>query len=204
MVDTRNKIAIAALTLSLKDSFDNVSIKQIKEESGVTTGAIYYHFKDKNEILVYMVHMYIMDNFNEFKEAVGNFDGSFIEKIEFILNYKTNSFINEEEDLYVSSGRQFNYKEYFTLITSIFHQHPEVRHLFYELHDELYDFYCELVQDAIENGEIRDDVDIEMLVMFIQTICKGYIDLWVYQPNFSFEKLVNSNLKLMWDAIKKQ
>jgi len=204
MIDNRNKIALAAFALSLQEGFDNVSIKQIQQESELATGSIYYHFKDKNEILTYMVHMYLMDNFNEFKEAIKNFDGSFIERIEFIFNYKTNSFIKEELDIKLATGHEFDYKKYYTLLTSIFHQHPEARHLFYKLHDDLYDFYSGLVQDAIANGEIRDDIDIDMLVIFIQTSFKGYIDLWVYQPNFPFKKIVDSNLKLIWEAIKKQ
>jgi AcrR family transcriptional regulator len=204
MIDNRNKIALVTFALSLQNGFDNVSIKQIQEKSGFAAGSIYYHFKNKDEILLYMVHMYLMDNFHEFKEKVKNFDGSFIEKITFIFNYKTNSFIKEEDDLYTSTNYKFNYKEYFTLLTTIFHQHPETRHLFYELHDELYDFYHGLVQDAIKNKEIRDDIDVEMLVMFVQTILKGYIDMWVYKPNFSFEKLVDANIKLLWEAIKKR
>ena len=204
MKDNRNKIALVAFKLSLKDGFDNVSIKQIQEESGVATGSIYYHFKNKDEILLYMVHMYLMDNFREFKEEVKKVKGSFFEKMEFIFSYKTNSFINEELEMNTQNGYKFNYKEYYTLLTTIYHQHPEARHLFYELHDELYSFYCGLVQDAIENGEIRDDIDIDMLVIFIQTIFKGYIDLWVYQPNFSFEKLVESNKKLLLETIKKR
>ena len=203
MVDNRNKIALIAFSLSLQNGFDNVSVKQISEESEIAVGSIYYHFKDKNEILLYMVHMYLMDNFYEFKEEVRNFKGSFIEKLEFILTYKTNSFIKEEEDLNFLSRHPFDYKKYFTLLTAIFHQHPELRYLFYELHDELYNFYHDLVQDAIKNKEIRDDIDIETLVIFIQSVLKGYIELWVYQPNFSFEKLVDSNLKMIQEVIKK-
>ncbi|WP_225370126.1 TetR/AcrR family transcriptional regulator [Methanobrevibacter arboriphilus] len=51
----KDKIAQAAFLLSLKYGFDNVSIKQIQEEANVTTGAIYYHFKDKNDILDYIL-----------------------------------------------------------------------------------------------------------------------------------------------------
>ena len=204
MLTNKNKIALVAFGLSLEHGFDNVSVKQISEESEIAIGSIYYHFKDKEEILLYMVHMYIMDNFQEFKEAVKNFKGSFLEKIDFIFNYKTNSFIKEEDELYISSDFKFDYKKYFTLLTAIFHQSPETRHLFYELGQELHDFYHELVEDAIKKGEIRDDIEVDMIVVFIQSIIKGYIDLWVYQPHCPFEKLVESNKKLVWEAIKKQ
>ena len=204
LVDNRKKIALSAFALSMQFGFDKVSIKQISEESGVAVGSIYYHFKDKNEILSYMVQMYLMDNFREFKEAVDNFKGSFFEKIEFILTYKTKSFIKEEEEVDLSPEQQFDYKKYFTLLTVIYHQSPETRQLFYDVGIDLYDFYIDLVQEAIDNGEIRDDIDVEMIVVFIQSIFKGYIDLWVYQPHVPFEQLVSSNMKLVWEAIKKR
>lgn len=71
------------------------------------------------------------------------------------------------------------------------------------LHDNLYDFYYELIQEAIENKEIREDLDIRTLVIFIQTLIKGYIDLYVYQPNISFEELIDANLKMIQEIIKK-
>lgn len=204
MIHSKNKIALVTFSLAMENGFDNVSIRQIQEESGLSAGAIYYYFKDKNEILVYMVRLYLIDNFNEFREQVKNFNGSFFERMDFILNYKGNSFIKEEFDINISAGCECDHKKYFTLLTSIFHQHSEVRYIFHELHDKLYDFYYELIKEAIENKEIREDIDIEMLTIFIQTVVKGYTDLWVYQPKLSFEKIVDANLKLTWDAIKKQ
>jgi len=204
LVDSKNKIALASFALSMEYGFDNVSIKQISEESGIAVGSIYYHFKDKKEILNYMVNLYLMDNFQGFKEAVAGFDGSFFEKIEFIFTYKTHSFIKEEEEVNILPDNLFDYKKYYTLLTVIYHQNPEIRHLFYEMGIELYEFYVDLVQEAIKNGELRDDIDVEMIVVFIQSIFKGIIDLWVYQPHIPFEQLVNSNLKLLREAIKKQ
>jgi AcrR family transcriptional regulator len=204
LVDNRGKIVLVAFALSMEYGFDNVSIKKISEESGIAVGSIYYHFKDKNEILLYMVQKFLMDNFTDFKEAVENFKGSFLEKIEFILTYKTESFIKEEEEIDLSPEHQFHYKKYFTLLTDIYHQSPEVRHFYHEIGVVLYDFYIDLVQEAIDNGEIRDDIDVGMIVVFIQSIFKGYIDLWVYQPHVPFKQLVESNTKLVWEAIKKQ
>jgi len=204
MINNKNKIALVTFALSMEYGFDNVSVKQISEESGIAVGSIYYHFKDKDEILVYMVQMYLLDNFKEFKEAVDNFEGSFKEKIEFILTYKTSSFIKDEEEVDLSPEQLFDYKKYFTLLTVVYHQSPESRPIFHEVGVDLYEFYIDLVKDAVKKGEIRDDIEVEKIVVFIQSIFKGYIDLWVYQPHIPFKDLVDSNMTLVWEALKKR
>jgi len=204
LIDTKRKIVDVTVALSLKNGFDSVSIKDIQEEADLSAGSIYYHFKDKDEILRSMVNIYVKDGVHQLGKDLRNFDGSLIEKINFAFDYKATSFFENKFDSspHISTA-QFNRKDYWVLATSVFHQHPELRSEFYEIHDELYDLFYELVQESIEKGEIRDDIDIRALVIFIQTSLKGYLDLWVYQPNFSFEELVDSNVKMIQEAIKK-
>lgn len=202
MVNNREKIADVAFALSLEKGFDNVSMKEIQKESGLGAGSIYYHFENKNEILVYITNKYYMNILNQLKKSIKNFDGSFIEKMRFILNFRVNSNLKEKSKIYIS-GSEFSQKDYYMLITSIYHHYPEVRDMITWLHDNLYDFYYELIQEAIENKEIREDLDIRTLVIFIQTLIKGYIDLYVYQPNISFEELIDANLKMIQEIIKK-
>jgi len=204
MVNNKYRIVDVAFELSLKHGFDSVSMKQIQDETGLSAGVIYYHFKSKDEILEYMINRYLLDSFETFKKEVKDFDGSFMEKIEFIFNYKAFHFVeNEYSEAQTLNNPQFSRKDYFPLITGIYHNHHEIREKFYQLHDDLYDFYYEMVKEAIKNNEIRGDIKIRMLVMFIQSIFKGYADLWVFQPNFSFEELVDANLKMIHEAIKK-
>jgi len=200
----RDKIVEVAFLLSLKNGFDRVSIKQIQEESGLAAGSIYYHFKDKTEILEFMVNRYLLNNFQGFKHAIMNTNCSFKEKLHFIFHYKSTSFNKEEIGMYSSTLPSFNYKDYFILLMSIYHQYPQIRHLFHEMHDDLFGFYNEMIQEAVENKEIRDDIDIKSLNIFIQTSLKGYVDLWLNQPNLLFDEIINANVEMVWEAIKKQ
>lgn len=204
MISNKDKIADVTFVLSVKNGFDRVSIKQIQEESGLTTGSIYYHFKDKDEILLYIVNRYLINSIHIIIKKIRDLDGSLMEKIGLIFNYEKSPIIKEVESLDILNKFPIDYSEYWLLYTSIFHQHPEIRHLFYELYDELYEFLYDLIQEAIEKKEIRDDIDIEELVTFIKTNLKGYLVVIVCQPNFSAEKLLNANMKLIWEAVKKR
>ncbi len=202
-INNKQRIVEATFVLSLKKGFDNVSMKQIQEESGLAAGSIYYHFKNKDDLLLYIVNKYILSSLNQLKKDISKFNGSFMEKIRHIFTFKITSIGKEEESLFTSNTPEFDHKDYYMLITSIYHHYPQTRDMFTKLHDNLYDFYYELIQEAIENKEIRGDIDIKTLVIFIQTILKGYIDLYVYQPHISFEELVDANLKMIQEAIKK-
>lgn len=202
MILNKNKIVNAAFALSLQHGFDNVSIRQIQKEAGVSAGTIYYHFKDKNEILVCMVNKYLINCFFEFKEAIRDFNGSFIEKIEFLGKYKLYDFIKIKDRTFHNNGK-LNYKTYFSLFTSIYHQNPEVRHLFYELQEELFNFCHEFIKRASENEEIRKDIDIKTMTIFIKTCLDGYIFGWKYRTKFSPGEILKADIKMIWEAVKK-
>ena len=68
----------------------------------------------------------------------------------------------------------------------------------------MWDFYNELIQEAIGKGEIRDDIDIKKLTIFIQSLIKGHITLWLNQSDFSFEEIMEANLNMIQDIINKK
>ena len=201
--NNKQLIMDATFTLSLKHGFDNVSIKQIQEEAGVSPGTIYYYFKSKDEILEYMLNKYIMDSFHQFKEKVKEFDGSFNERLNFIFRYESGNLVTKEEGFPYGLARpKITYKDYFILITSIHHRYREFS-TGHKLHNEIFNFCHELVEEAVEKNEIRDDIDIKKIAVFIHTTLKGYIGLLVYQPEVTIDELVEYNMELIWEAIKK-
>ena len=204
IINNKDKIADVAFVLAMKNGFDKVSIKQIQEESELTAGSIYYYFKDKDEILFYMVNKYLIDSFRKIKEKTLLLDGSFMEKIEYILKHGNSPIIIEDESLAVSDRFPLECKEFWVMYTSIYHHHPEIRPKFCELCEEAHDFYKKLILEAIEKNEIRDDIDIEGLIKFIKTIFNGSLLLMVFQPNLQYQKLVEGNMELLWEAVKRR
>lgn len=145
-MSNKNKIADVAFALSMENGFDNVTMKQIQEASGLSIGTIYYYFDNKSEILIYMLKTYLRNAFNGSQEVMTNINGSFFEKIEFIFKYKLHDFIKIEADSFLTNKNQEDYKEYYKLITTIYHQNPQVRDLFNEINDELLIFVMNLLK----------------------------------------------------------
>ena len=55
--ETRAKIFQAAKRILQKQGYEQLSIKNICEEAGVSNGSFYHHFKTKDDILSYYIEI---------------------------------------------------------------------------------------------------------------------------------------------------
>lgn len=53
--ETKERIFQAAKTILQKNGYENLSIKNICEEAGVSNGSFYHHFKTKDDLLSYYI-----------------------------------------------------------------------------------------------------------------------------------------------------
>ncbi len=53
--ETKSKIFLAAKTILRKHGYEQLSIKNICEEAGVSNGSFYHHFKTKDDLLSYYI-----------------------------------------------------------------------------------------------------------------------------------------------------
>ena len=53
--ETREKIFQAAKRILQKEGYEELSIKNICEEAGVSNGSFYHHFKTKDDLLSYYI-----------------------------------------------------------------------------------------------------------------------------------------------------
>ena len=53
--ETKEKIFQAAKRILQKSGYENLSIKNICEEAGVSNGSFYHHFKTKDDLLSYYI-----------------------------------------------------------------------------------------------------------------------------------------------------
>lgn len=201
---SKDKIAKATFLLSLEYGFDNVSIKQIRKEANITTGAIYYHFSDKQEILCYLFAKYFKELARESGKNLLDFEGTFFEELKYFPYCSIGYDINKKKKIPYAEDIDIDFRCYHTLFVSIFHEHPEMRSMFYDVHKEVYKYCQHLTQKGLKNNEIRDDIDPDKIALLIFTFYKGFLDAWTGLPNCPLEKIIDDNVELIWEGIKKQ
>ncbi|MEA4957227.1 hypothetical protein SDC9_08469 [bioreactor metagenome] len=210
----KDRIAETTFTLSLKYGFDNVSLKQIETEANATTGAIYYHFKDKNAILAYIIEKYLSNEIENFQKIIENYEAPIIEKLRFIFYYHTGLDIsNKSKDLNILNNSEAidllditntNYKEYYLFLMGSYHEHPELRTLHHEMNHEFFKFYNELVEKSMKKNEIRTDLSAYDMALHIYTVMMGFITISIISSDFTNEEMIEKDLAAIWEYIKPQ
>ena len=70
-IKTRSKLLESALDVFSEKSFSEVTLSEIAERVGMTKGALYWHFKNKSDLLSKLIGEIFLDSEMEFAEKFG-------------------------------------------------------------------------------------------------------------------------------------
>ena len=165
---TKDNIMLAALRLFLLRGYRNVSLVDVAKEIGITKGGIYHYFASKEE-LFHSVIDYLFDYFERKYAELFSKEQSFREILEFMLS--------GEQEVYI--GRLLNIKDgdyranNASLALEIMHNFPEIQERIDRGQFELRDTIKEKLQKAQIAGEIRQDLDAQILATIVLSISSG-------------------------------
>lgn len=160
---TKEEIFQAGLRVFSRKGFAAATIGDIARESNHTRGAIYWHFKSKDafylelyERVTSFLLKVVQECFNDDKPFIQNFRNT-IETILFRF-LEDNEWKMMNELLMHSAESQ----KFITLYTSY--------------HANIYDLVAPIIQDAMDNGEIRKFSSPRIVFNLFSTISKGIMD----------------------------
>jgi len=189
MSDTREYIIDKAFSLFLKDSYVAVSISDISESIGFTKGALYHHFKSKEELFKAVIDKHFILYGVEFD----NENGTFLEFSEMCL-------LNLKKTLHniFSQTQGIEIINYLSFIADSFKHYPGLadRHMAF-LQDET-NKIKEILVKSIEKNEIRSDIDTSLIAQSYSSIMMGMASPIL--QNQSIEQVIN-NLKGQLDQM---
>ena len=185
----REEIILAARRVFFENGFERSKMEDIASQAGIGKGTIYGYFSSKEELFETM----ICHNINEYKARlldISSSSESFPEKIRSLLNYHYD-FLSENLDIFdlINKGNMIS--------------EPIRKHLIREQEDFL-NILDIMLKKAIENKELRDDIDNEITLLFIlggiNQICgkRFFLD----QKKISSDDF-NSLMDLMLKGLKK-
>ena len=146
-----------AFKLFLSKPFEAVSIADIEEASGMTRGAITYYAKDKLGLFYSVVKHYLVDTQN-LKQKINKTE--FVSLKEFLEEYVNccQETMNRFSD--VDKKVQNASRAYASLILQICKYFPDLHAQYLENRNQEIIMWIGILQKAIENKEIRSDIDI--------------------------------------------
>lgn len=148
----KEEIILAARKVFFENGFERSKMEDIANKAGIGKGTIYGYFSSKEELFETM----ICHNIDEYKDKlldISSSSESFPEKIRGLLNYHYD-FLSENLDIFdlINKGNMIS--------------EPIREHLIREQEDFL-SILDIMLKKAIENKELRDDIDNEITLLFL-------------------------------------
>jgi len=182
--EKRNRIIEVAIEEFKEYSYDASSINRIVESSGISKGSFYQYFGDKKDLYKYIIDIIVE------------------KKLEYISPVMANPF---EHDIFTllretfKSGLSFAFEnpDYLEIGNKLYADpsHPIYKELLQENKYKSNDFFLLLLKNAKKRGEIREDLDLEMVAFILTNVYLSFADYYAKvagKKEFSEEMLAEA------------
>lgn len=193
---TRELIINESYKLFIRNSYEAVSISDISQKIGLTKGALYHHFANKEEIF-----KAVIDKYFKIKAFEGNLKISLEEYIKKIVEFAKeviHQIISEEE----LKEETFIPVNHLSLYIDAFRHYPGFSRENMEFFSSETDKIKQVIQYAIKSGEIKKEVDATITSLNLFSISAGLVVNMFHHNSTSkavelFESQLNEFYKLL-------
>ena len=200
-MNTKDLILEKTLKLILEKGTIDISISEIRNCTGLTTGGIYYHFSDKNDIFEAIMQKYMVDYIKIDFDKI-SLEGSSKERIHDALLYILHHFTNGME--IESINEKINYSSVLILLNATGYADDEVSSIISQTGKDIEIFLTDLVEDGKRQNEIRQDFSTENITQSLYIMYMGVQCFWLDFPNEDIDLIFEKNFDMSWQAIKCQ
>lgn len=191
---TRATILESALKVFLKNGYSKTSLSDIAENAGYTRGAVYWHFKDKSEIL---------------KKIISKFHDRFYAKQNHIMESSLDSMSKIYEMIDINLPLLYNNKEFrdfieLTWFKTEIDQHQGLLQGKIAITKTFNDTITTLFKEASYEGALKNGLDPEIAALSVTSIINGiYRGYFIIPDKLQFEKTARTIIDNYLNQIKR-
>ena len=200
-MNTKDLILEKTLKLILDKSTIDVSISEIRNSTGLTTGGLYYHFSDKSDIFEAILQKYMIDYIKIDFDKIP-LEGSSKDKIHDALLYILHHFIDGVE--IESINEKINWATVLILLTATGYSDDEVNRMVLQMGNDVGIFLTSLVEDGKMQNEIRQDFPTKSIAESLYNMYMGIQGYWLLFSNDDIDPIFEKNFEMTWQAIECQ
>ena len=200
-MNTKDLIVEKTLKLILEKGTIDISISDIRNCTGLTTGGIYYHFSDKSDIFEAIIQKYMVDYIRIDFDKIP-LEGCAKDRIHDTFIYILNHIINGVE--IENINEKINYERVILLLTPAGYAHDDVNRAISQLGNEIRKLLTDIVEDGKRQNEIRKDFATENIVESLYTMYMGVQSYWLTFTNDDIDLMFEKNFEMSWRAIECQ
>ncbi|WP_065218908.1 MULTISPECIES: TetR/AcrR family transcriptional regulator [Butyricimonas] len=181
MAELRDEIVKKSFLQFLNRGYKATSLKDLEQATGLTKGAFYYYFKDKQEILEAGIERYFSVMREETDEDV--------ERVASLREYIDLVIRNKEEGADLSQklfGCFVLEVLFFQLVLEVAPLFPDFRERIYTLSKMRLTRWEHVILKAKQSGEIRETLDTSALARNLISVSSSMLNIEFDDPNFQY------------------
>lgn len=197
-METKTKILYEAVRLFMELGYEKASINNLVRRSGISKGGIYHHFKDKDDLFKETVLFFIENREDE--EPPSNISLKDLIFLSFsnlteIRKYMIAKF-NIDESISTTLMIQ--------LIVLAIRKFPDLKEKIRENLFARRDFIIQVIINSQLKGEIKPDIDPEILELEIWGLMEGLFILYILREDFDLDSTGKKIANNLWNRLKKR
>jgi len=186
--NTQERILKQAMRLFFEQGYHGTTIDDITKAAGLTKGALYWHFRSKEDLLKKIIGEYEERFLNGMIQAVNGVKGSIIDKIEKYFRYNT-VFAYYNQELCVSFD---------TLAAELVGAHHGVETDFRRIYKKHKIFLSNLIVQGKKEKVFKKEIDEGLTALVIIAFHVGILLQWsINKDEIDGEAYVNTFKKIM-------
>jgi AcrR family transcriptional regulator len=172
----QKEIVLAARKLIVKYGSENVTIKKMAQEIGVTEGAIYRHFKSKKDILSFLI-----DDIEEI--LIGDIEKNYSGEVGSVAS------LAKIMTGHINSIEQRRGVTFQVIAEIISFGDEELNNKVYAVINNYIAYIKDVLAEGIKNGVIKPDTDIDAVAKLYFGMTQGMVNIWALSKyRFNLEK----------------
>jgi AcrR family transcriptional regulator len=183
--ERRDQLIEAALDEFTKRSYDDASLNSIIKSAGISKGTFYYHFENKEALYLYLLEHSVAEKWKYIEKrtkemgqddvGMGIFD---MFKFQARLGTEFGKLHPRYHQLSIMFSKEKG-KEIFDKASDI-------------LGTDSDEMLREMIKEAIENGELRNDLPKEFVINMVTYLFKHYTDVFKQEEDLTIEKMIDN------------
>ncbi len=182
----KDQIVTAAKRLIIKLGSENVTVRAIANEVGLSEGALYRHFKSKRDILSLLADTIEEDLLGDITRS-STVSDSYLEILDSILKG------------HLSAIKQRQGISFQVIAEIISLGDKKLNRRMSEIVGKYIDGIKSLLSRGVKSGELRKNLDLDGTALLFFGMVQGLVNIWALS-NYEFD--LEKNYELSWNAFK--
>jgi AcrR family transcriptional regulator len=199
-MDTKELILEKTLKLMIEKQNSLVSVREIRDATGIATGGIYHYFSNKKQIYDEITERYFINYLKFDMDKLRQIKGNAKEKIHDVM---AEIFKQKQAGIKIETIEdEIDYRIILMILTPNGFSYENSVELCQGILKELENLFTKIVEEGQKNSEIRQDLSTEDIVESLTLMYIGIQYIWEIYWIDDMIQAFEENFDLQWEKIK--